>query len=364
MMKDRDQKQKALKLSVANRWFPQLEVDVHQNRSVAEKDLLATDLDVLVSIPDEFRGFRLVVFDCKTKAKESPVNRAFWLAGVLKRLRAAQGFCVLKKERIALDHCLMADRLNVVLLREDEFDLYASATSRAYSSTTGHTANIDLWDQFFALPTRFQALKDGIDFIRSRYWMIEDDAESVRKVLSSMRELHPEIDPQRSEHVVVFLQYCATFAHALAVLVNRIFKLHLQPEHQAILSEALLMMLYGGRDAYEHRNKMFKMAAAKKAGETLPDIMLPEWERFLRLTRQLLDAPVEVSRAPLILREVGFAVLAGDTRQDFARTLCAESPQGARFALLIADYLARAAKLPPEILQASDNLLLALQPTK
>lgn len=365
MMKDRDQKQKALRLSVANRWFPQLEVDVHSDRSVEGRDLLATDLDVLSSIPDEFKGFRVVVFDCKTKAKESAVNRAFWLAGVLKRMGADQGFCVLKKERIAADHCLMADRLNVILLREDEFDLYASATSRHYGSAQGHSASIDLWEQLFAIPERFSSLREAVNFSRALYWMIDEPAERARKTLATLRKLHAEFDPAKIEHVALFLDYAALFARALAMVVNRLFKLYLQPQQQSTLSEALLLMLYGGRDAYDHRNEMFKLVTRKKSEmDEVPNLALPEWERFLTLVRQLLDAPVEVQRAPLILREVGFSVLAADSTRAFARTICSESPQGARFALLIADYLARASKLPPEFHQTSDGLLLPLQPTK
>lgn len=109
---------------------------------------------------------------------------------------------------------------------------------------------------------------------------------------------------------------------------------------------------------------MFKMATRRNADEQVPNLALPEWDRFLTLVRQLLDAPVEVQRSPLILREAGFSLLASDSEMLFARKLCNESPQGARFALLIADYLAKAARLPPEFGKNSDNYLLPLQPVK
>src|SRR5207237_205461 len=51
MILDRAQKQKALKLSVAHRWFPQLEVDVHPESALAEVAQLVTDLDVLSFVP-------------------------------------------------------------------------------------------------------------------------------------------------------------------------------------------------------------------------------------------------------------------------------------------------------------------------
>jgi hypothetical protein len=366
MLKDRDQKQKALKLAVANRWFPQLEVDVHSDKAVDQDTNLATDLDVFASVPDVFKGFRAVVFDCKTKAKESPVNRAFWLSGVLKRMHADHGFCILKKDKLSADHCLMAGRLNVVLLMEDEFDLYAAATCPRYATTVGNTTDIGNWDKLFAIPQRAAPLEPCLRFLRCYYWMIDDAAEACRKTLASLKAHSAEFDPTKPEHVTIFFEYCSLFARSLAILVCDIFKLYLQPKQQQTLSEALLVMLYGGREAYEYRNDLYRLVLQRKADSStpIPDLALPEWDRFLQLTRQLLDAPTESQRVPLIMREVGFSVLVGDTKMDFARTLCAESPQGARFAVLITDYLARAAKLPPEFSKSADNLLLPLQPTK
>jgi hypothetical protein len=364
MMKDRDQKQKALKLSVANRWFPQLEVDVQPGRALKERAPLVTDLDVFSSIPDQFKGFRSVVFDCKTKAKESPVNRALWLAGVLERLKADQGFCILKKDEIQLDHCLMATRLNVVLLTEDEFDLYAKVTCPRYSSPLGNVGEMDAWEQLFAIPTRFPKLEPGIQFIRSTFWMVDDSAEACRKSLACLKGLHPEMDPSKPEHIAVFLEFCAVFARSLAVVVCQLFKSYMLPANQADLADALLAMLYGGREAYEHRNELFKLVKGKGADHMTTDLSLPEWDRFLQLVRQCLDAPFDLQHAPLILREAAFSALRGDTTRAFAKTLCAESPQGARFALLIPTYLGRAAKLPPEFVKAADEILLPLIPVK
>jgi hypothetical protein len=364
MMKDRDQKQKALRFSVANRWFPQLEVDVQPGRALQEKSALVTDLDVLSSIPDEFKGFRSVVFDCKTKAKESPVNRALWLAGVLQRINADQGFCILKKEGIELDHCLMATRLNVVLLAEDEFDLYANLTCQRYASPLGNVSDMVVWEQLFDIPLRFPKLDPALRFIRSSFWMIDDSAEACRKTLACLKSMRAELDPAKPEHIALFFEFCAIFARSLAVVVCQLFKAYLLPANQADLANALLVMLYGGREAYEHRNELFKLVKAKTPDLKPPDLSLPEWERFLQLVRQCLDAPFELQRSPLILREVGFSALRGDAARVFAKALCSESPQGARFALLIPSYLGKAVMLPPEFTKIADAILLPLIPVK
>lgn len=362
-MKDRDQKAKALRLAVANRWLPQLEVDVEPGRAVAKGTRLVTDLDVLAEVPDIFCGFRSVVFDCKTKAKESPVNRALWLSGLLKRLNGSHGFCVLKRPAIEIDHRLFAEGIGVTILTEDEFDLYAKTTCPSYCKEgTSHVGKIDEWDSFFTEIAKFPPLAGGLAYLRSEYWMEPTAADACRKTLAVLRRLHPEFDPAKRSHVAMFFDFAALFARALALIASQIFKAHLHPAAQAELSEALLVMLYGGREAYEHRNELYRLVGSKGQGEATADLTLPLWDAFLQLTRQILDAPIEAQRAPLILREVGFAYLADDSEMAFAKTLSNESPHAARFALLIASYLARATRLPPEFGKHSDSLLIGIQP--
>lgn len=360
-MNDREQKRNALVLSVTNRWFPQLEVDVEPARAIKRKAPVVTDLDVLSSIPDPFRGYRHVVFDCKTKARESAVNRALWLRGVLDRVKAEQGYCILKKDAIEMDHRIMSAKMGVVLLSEDEFNLYCVATTQNRKvATHSKSSDIDLWERMFALPNRYPALENATRYVRSQYWMNEDPAESCRKTIASLRSMHPEFDPSKPEHTALLLDYCALFARSLAMLVCDIFKAYLQPANQGELSEALLIMMYGGHEAYHHRNDLYKLVQSTPAAGAVADLSLPEWDRFLHLFRQFLDAPMEIQSAPLLLREVGFSILSGDTIMTFARELCKESPQGARFAVLIVSYLCRSAKLPTDFAKSIDNVMLPL----
>lgn len=357
-MQDRPQKERALRLSVANRWLPQLEVDVQPAKALRTQAPLVTDLDVYSSLPDPFKGFRTAVFDCKTKAKESPVNRCLWMAGVLDRLNADQGFCILRKNAIELDHRLMATRLRVVLLAEDEFDLYSSATTRGYESHVGHVGEIDAWEQLYSIANRSVQLEPALRFTRSTYWMIDDAAEACRRTLATLRNVHPELDPAKPDHVALFFEFCTLFARSLAIVTCEVFKAYLHPASQDDLSEALLVMLYGGRDAYNHRNELFKRIKSQVPTSDTSDLSLPDWDRFIQLVRQLLDAPMDVQRAPLILREAGFSLLCQDKSFNFLRTLCSESAHGGKFAILIPNYLCKAAKLPPEFGQIADNTLL------
>ena len=360
-MKDRDQKHNALRYCVSKRWYPQLEVDVHSLQGVARKAVLMTDLDVFASIPDDFGGYRKAVFDCKTLSRESPINRSMWLRGVLDRLKAEHGFCILRKASIEADHRLVADQIGVFLLAEDEFDIFAAATSPQYGDALGHTANIDNWEQLFAVANHFPALEPALVYLRSTYWMQDDPGAACRKTVAALHEVRNEFDPEKSGHVAMVADFCSIFARSLAVFSARLFRAYLHPKHQERLEEAAKVMLYGGRDAYEHRNHLYRLLKEKAGVETgNVDLALPDWAAYIKLLRQLLDAPVAVAQSPLIIRELGFACLLDSNDLSFAKQLCQESPQAGRFAVLIVSYLLKSAKLPREFSEKITNKLISL----
>lgn len=423
-MQDRAQKADALRYAVAKRWFPQLELDVATFITIAKAPTNITDIDVYASVPDDFVGFRSIIFDCKTRKGESPIARAMWQKGLMARLEADQGVCILRVPKIEPDHRYTAAQLGVTLLAESEFTAYATATAPGYAAPMGAIAEIDRWDAFFAISSRFQRLEPAIKFSRSGYWMSETAAEACTRTIFLVTSLRPELDPDRPEHLAIVADLAALLAHALARVVISIFAAYLQPAQQADLSRALLYFLYGGKSSYDHLNRVRRMVvdsregaraapslvgagaeevshtsaigraggvddAARGAPPEAPeiaegssrrvrgagrqqgnparrDLQLPEWDRFVELVRQLLDAPLEVSRAPLLLREVAWSALGTGTGKSdgvtqFARVLAGASPQGARFAVLVLDYLCRAARLPREFNDTITARLLAAQ---
>lgn len=360
-MKDRDQKSKAIRYAVTRGWLPQLEVDVHFQKSVATKPSYLTDLDVLVSIPDDFSGFKSVVFDCKTRTKESPINRALWLRGVLDKINGQQGFCILKKPTIDSDHRMVATNFGIIMLAEDEFDIYANAMSHDYNTCTANVCNIDLWDKMFNLGGNYPNLQKSVAFRKSNYWMIDDSAEACRKVIASLQECKSELDPEKSEHLAIAADYSVIFARSLSILVTHLFKSYLQPKQQIELESALKVMLYGGSEAYEHRNQLYKLVKEQRGdGDSVSELTLPEWPKFVQLVRQLLDSPLSVSKVPLILREAGFTLMAESANFNYARHLCEQDKQAGRFSVLILSYLFRAGRLPRDFSEKIEGPIIKL----
>lgn len=359
MLKDRDQKARALAYVVSKRWFPQLELDVSTHVTIQPKPINITDVDVFATIPAELGKYRHVLIDCKTGRNESPIGRALWLRGLMERIRAERGICILRTKSIQTDHRYSAAQLGITLLAEEEFVAFGSATSHHFNRPTGAIGSIAVWDRYFSIVDRSPKIAPAIEFSRSAFWMSESDVEACTRTLYTARNLSRELDPAKPEHLAVVGDLSALFLHALARIVNTIFAGYLQPESRDQLSSALLMLLYGGRSSYTVRNRIKKMAVGNS--DFLPDLSLPEWNRFVQLVRQALDAPYELLRSPLIVREVAWSLLSEDKSSSFVRTLTMESPQGARLAVLGIEYLCRASKLPPEFMSQLTHALLEAQ---
>lgn len=362
MMKDRGQKAAALRYIVAKRWFPQLELDVIPQVSTSPTELPVTDIDVFASIPDEFHGYRRLLIDCKTKRGESPISRAFWQRGVMEYMDAQRAICILRRDIIQPDHRYIAAQFQVLLMTEEDFDRYAVATGVASDAPYGNIGVIDNWEKYFDISKRFSQLAPAIQFSKSYYWMIQTEAEASRIVISTAWDIHRELDPVKPEHLAIVGDLAALLMHSLAKLVTKVFAGYLQPKNRTDLSEALLFLIYGGRESYEHRNTLKqKLESALKPGEDPSALTPPLWNTFIQLIRQALDAPTEIPQAPLLLREIAWTMLANNSDLSFATTLANESPQAAKLALLGIEYLCKAAKLPPEFTDIYVDLLMIAQ---
>jgi hypothetical protein len=360
-LKDRQQKAAALDYVVSRRWFPQVELDVSTYLSTREASLSITDVDVFASAPDEFLGYRGYVIDCKTKKNESPINRALWVHGLMRRLDAAHGMSILKARSIETDHRYSASKLGVQLIAEHELPALVAATAPPPPHSASAVADIALWDSFYSIPTRFRSLAPAIRFSKSRYWMATDPTEACRHTIATARQLSAEFDPAKAEHAAVVTDLVALFTHALGGMVSKIFTGYLQPKKKEELAEALMILFYGGRDSYEQRNRVKKLLTSlHQPSATDEALTIPEADAFVDLVRQCLDAPLELLRAPLLLREAAWAALVGKAPTPLMSEIASRHKHAVRLAVFASDYLRKAAQYPPEFSKTLADRLLTL----
>ena len=226
-------------------------------------------------------------------------------------------------------------------------------------------AELDNWEIFFSIPERFPKLGDMVEFSRSTFWRCESPAEACRKTIAILRKAHPELDPANALHTALFGDFVALFLHSLARLSLQIFMSYLQPSNRDDLAEALLLLLYGGRDSYELANQLRKLVPREKQnGRDEKELTPPEWDKFVQLTRHILEAPRQALFAPLLAREIAWGYLDGKDSIEFARLMAFEQPQSGKFCLLAAEYLGKAAKVPPEFAQKYSKQFLEIQSKK
>jgi hypothetical protein len=364
-IKDRDQKEAALQFCLSRDWFPQVEVDLFPVRQVSRRASAQTDIDVFALIPASFGGYSRHVIDCKTKAKESPINRVFWMHGLMKQLGANTGTCILKKETIEVDHRLTAFDLGISLVEESEFSDWSVGLGGAATNSSGffsHAEKFEYWEDLLAADRRNQKLSAAVLFLRSGFWQIKDEAEAARKCIFLLKSIRGEIDPSKPEQVALAVYLSALFATAAAGLAHRLFSLFVLPKEQAVYEEALRVSLYGGRDTYEQRNSLYKLLVQARGHEDPEALGVPGWDYFSKMIRQMMESPIEATYGAHILQETSFAMLKLHQEISSPRAIRISTVRrrSAQFALSVSSYLFKATKLPSEIEATTSNLLLNL----
>ncbi len=367
MIHDRAQKKKALQYLANKQWYPQLEVELLPYIDTSKFNKPITDIDVLAFIPDEFEGYKKLIIDCKTKKNESPIARTLWLRGLMQHVNASRAICILKRDSIPNDHRLFASNCGILLLTETDFDTYIEVTNNAPTTPIGNIGDINIWDKYYSISSQYPKLQSAIDFSRKRYWMSESDSHACRRTITQLVRIMPELNPDKPEHIAISLDLVSLFMHALTGIVSDVFAGYLHPANRSDLSNALLYLLYGGRERYKVKNYLNRLIKpSNQQSVDADDLLLPEWDRFLQLFRTCLDSPTEVAYSSFLVREFGWTILkennldiisSGECLQSFANAHL----QAAKLSLLGAEYLFKAAKLPPEFAEYTSAIFLSIQ---
>ena len=348
MIKDRQQKEMLYRHFRAQGWMAQLEVPIVTARGVSKTAPPVTDVDVLGFRPSPELKWQLVIGDCKTRRRESPVNRVLWVRGLQEAMGAASSIVVLQREQgaeIERDHKLFADRLDVLLIQEDEFGVYDRAVLYpAGSASSGES--IDALDALrVEIGAKFPALREFVQWVMCDAWAIADHAIVLRRLLGRVRDVRGEFDPRRDDHFALILEVAAGLAIPFATLVGQVFRGYLKPDQRGTLEEAVRVIVWGGREQYEFYNVLRRQVLAARKGEAPETLALPAWDQFLELLRAYLEAPHLSFRTPQLLRGTAVGVINGKSSDVLSRV---DDRLLLHLALRLTLYLCQAAELPPD----------------
>lgn len=363
MMKDKYQKQKLLQYFLSKDWYPQLEVDVVYNGGTSAKPKLITDIDVLAMAIGQNGILSVVIGDCKTLKNQSPINRAFWIKGVMSLFHSSIGIVLLSKD-IEGEHKLLANDIGVDLLSENDFKIYSTATGSPNSVATSAIVNFDSWDKYFDLPNRFPNLQLLYTYCRSGYWNEIDFGVKLRHCIGRLRHVRQELNPDNNMAMFLFLELASLFSISINELAIKIFNKFLWPKDKETLDRELKILLWGGYENYTFWNELRNRLVSSSQNEST-DLSLPEWSTFVNLIRTCLERPLSTSATPLILKELAFTFLSDqlviDGNYNYLEVLVRRDPDAARSAVMIIDYLVKCARLPSEFSSVTTSTLMKLQ---
>lgn len=353
MIKDSVQKQKAIRYCVAHGYVPYMECRVRFSGDTSESISDITDADVLGVRPAGQAPTRRLVFDCKTLAKTSGVNRALWAAGLLRLVAADEAFVILVKAA-PQGHRLAASKVGVHLFSEKLFDQYAQASSSDYVEQITYLDNLSAWDSLWDMRTKFPRIAALVEYLTSEAAFEQNPATGFRSLLSKLKQAEGEFDVSKPEHRMLYgivVSQAITLIAGIVRDFNTLFDPAMKVDD---FQRSLRNYIWGGREGYELRKRLQAALHAGRPDES-QEIQLPGWDSFIELIRSLLDAPLLAGSSALPIkdlafREIGTPSVLADAR--IKRELTA-TPRARQFAFSVNRYIGSLSRL---LRDCSENL--------
>jgi hypothetical protein len=354
MIKDINQKIKAVRYCVALGVIPFMEVVVRFSSEVSDTPSDITDIDVLGIKPCDNTPSQRMIFDCKTLNKMSPINRALWANGLINLTESNEAFVILSKS--APDsHRLAGNQIGVRLFTENLFDSFAKSSSSGYSVQNSYIESLSAWDKLAEIPSKYPALADFWRQLNSSLVLENNPRQGLRNLMALCRKYEGEFDPEKNEHQAIFklcLCQIGLYASEMARDLHNIF----YPDMSKSDFEKILRnYIWDGKDNYVVRQKLSMALQLGKGAEKIEQFELPGWDTFVTIFRSYLDSPRQLGGICLPLKDFAFRdVSVHDSVLDKRLHQRLDANDRIRqYILSLAKYLVSATKIPKAF---EDNL--------
>ncbi|MDV6374167.1 hypothetical protein [Deinococcus arenicola] len=340
--------------------FTLIEVPIYHRSGGNDRLAFVTDIDVLALRPNRSFGWDVILGDCKTGDRVSPVNRSLWLRGLMHSVDASEGIVLLgNQHRVEQDHKLYASEFSVHIYTESEFGEYDKAIVFPYGSNRStYIPSTQL--SLRQLPRRFDALGNFVNYVFHSSWMEVNHFTTLRKVLGASMGISGEIDPRKTDHVALVVLATSVFAVHLAACVGSIFSSFLPSAEKISIEMTLKNLVWGGRDNYEMALSLRSqlLEAKGKTSDEPVELVFPYWENFVDLITVLLENPAAAFRLPAYFQSFS-SDLAGGT--DNSERYSKSDLTMLKFAFLTLSYFIKASRWPIQLRQELEKRLLDIQ---
>ncbi|MGJ4971017.1 hypothetical protein ACQR1N_20340 [Bradyrhizobium sp. HKCCYLRH1073] len=344
--KDRFLKELAIRLALTRGMAPVPEVAVPSLSDLSDSVEVLTDLDVLGVQSGVDGVLRRTIFDCKSSTKMSPINRAFWAAGVREYARCDEAFVILGNPAV-VNHRLSALSISVDLHDEKSFKELGRTIDVAFPADNCYQSSIDRW---FDLADRFSANSWAallLDLSRNTAPLSQAPWSTFRKILAELRKTKGHFDPTKDAHVAIFLDVLAS-TFILWTAMGRDIRRFYNPSMDKTAFETVLRFyLWGGKETYQIRHQLHEKANK----EVVSPLELPNWSEIVLFASLVVGAPQNIFDCSLTCRELAIRS-ANKPNADFDKALQGRFKSNSRirqFSLALSDTLVSAGGLPTDM---------------
>lgn len=349
MIKDINQKLKAIRYSVALGIVPHLEVLVRFSSEVSDKPSDITDIDVLGIKPCDDKPSYRTLFDCKTLNKMSPINRALWAKGLLELTKSDEAFVILTKATTE-GHRLAGNSLGVRLFSEKLFDSFASAAAKDYAIQNSYLENLRAWESLANIPTYFPALADLWGYLTSSALLETNGTHGLRSLMSNCKRIEGELDPSKDSHRALFKLILVQFCLYISEMVRDFNNIYSAEMNKKEFEKIVRYYIWGGKENYELRKRLKDAIHSGNGTVEVEPFEFPAWNNFIELFHTFLEAPFLVGSVCLPLKDLAFRDVSTPIAElDRRLTIrLASNNRVKQFILASASYLTLATRVPRE----------------
>ncbi|TPK75520.1 hypothetical protein FJ930_05360 [Mesorhizobium sp. B2-4-15] len=354
--KDRFQKELAIRYCLSAGLLPFLEVLVVSSAEVTDQVEVLTDVDVLgVSALDDGRLHK-TIFDCKSSTRMSPINRAFWTAGLRQYIAADSAF-VLMGSRSSRNHRLAALDMNVDLHDEDSFTALGRSLDPVFPNIEAYQASIDRWqslEDVYSANQWSSGLREQIAYAVP----LADDPKAVfRRIIASLRSARGNFDPKKPKHLaIIFDVMSATFVSLIKITrdLRRIYDPKMDKRE---FENTLRYYMWGGKEAFNIRQQLASRSDASRDNF----VELPAWPNLVNFMGITLDAPGAILDCAIACKEISLRFASGST--PILDALLSERLESegrtVQFSVALGEYLTKGGNLPTDMQREIEATLYA-----
>ena len=355
--KDRFQKELAIRYCLATGMVPFLEVITSSVSDLSDTVEVLTDLDVVGVKAVDGGAQRYVFFDCKTSAKMSAINRAFWAAGVKTYAGYDQAYVILKSRPVT-NHRLSALAINVDLHDETSFRELGRTSDEAFPANSHYQSSIERWEALYSAYEKNVWTRSTFELARNQVPLSPAPWTTFRRIIAELRDTRGQYDPGKPEHLAIFLDILASMMVLWASLGRDIRRFYEPSMDRQSFEKVLRYYIWGGKDAYHIRQQLRQRAKAN-ANEVAD---LPAWSTLVDYAGLTVSAPRHVLACAHIFKEFALRSVTDDVPgfdEDLSQRF-ADDNRLRQFTLGMNGYLVEAGGVPKDLGKAVEALLLRL----